>query len=169
LAITQVLQGLRTLMLARANVQIYWPSLIWAGLMLLLATQMWWSSFGLRDHSHWTFGLYGVILIQVALFYLACGLVLPDLSPDRIDLEGDYFRNRKWFFGLLAGAAIFSLFKDLALGGSLPETANLVFHLVVIGSCGAAIATKNRTFHAVLAPASLILSAAYVAMLFAEL
>ena len=39
LAMTQVLQGLRGLILTRARVKLYLPTLIWAGLMLLLAIQ----------------------------------------------------------------------------------------------------------------------------------
>jgi hypothetical protein len=169
LAITQVLQGLRVLMLSRETARLYAPSLIWAGLVLLIATQMWWSSFDLRDHEHWTFGLYGLILLQIALFYLASGLVLPDLRPENIDLEADYFRNRRWFFGLLAAAAFVSVLKDVALDGSLPETSNLIFHLVLIGSCFGAIATSNRRYHAVLAPASALLFIGYVGLLFARL
>lgn len=169
LAITQVLQGLRVLMLARSSAKIYWPSLIWAALMLLIATQMWWSSFGLRDQSEWTFGLYGLILLQVALFYLASGLVLPDLTPGSIDLEGDYFHNRRWFFGLLAGAALVSLIKDVALYGELPGAGNLIFHLILIATCVTAILSRNRTYHAVLAPASLTLFTIYIVLLFTRL
>ena len=57
--------------------------------------------------------MYGLILLQVGLFYLASGLVLPDLRPEAIDLEADYFRNRRWFFSLLAAAALVSICKDL--------------------------------------------------------
>jgi hypothetical protein len=169
LAITQVLQGLRALMLARASARLYAPSLIWAGLVLLIAVQMWWSSFGLRDQENWTFGLYGLILLQTALFYLAAGLVLPDLSPERIDLEADYYRNRGWFFGLLAGAAAASILKDVALEGTLPEPANLAFHAWLIGSCVVAILSGNRRFHAVLAPVSLAAFVGYIVLLFAKL
>ncbi len=169
LAITQILQGLRALMLARGSARLYAPSLIWAALMLLIATQMWWASFGLSDHDDWTFGLYGLILLQVGLFYLASGLVLPDLAPESIDLERDYYRNRGWFFGLLAATAVVSLLKDFALEGRLPEMANLLFHAVLLASCGAAMATANRTYHGLLAPASLALFVGYIALLFARL
>jgi hypothetical protein len=130
---------------------------------------MWWSSFGLRDQSEWTFGLYGLILLQTGLLYLACGLVLPDLSPTEIDLETDYFRNRAWFFGLLAAAAVTSILKDVALEGKLPEIANLAFHLILIASCGAAILSGNRRYHAILAPTSLVLFVGYIILLFARL
>jgi hypothetical protein len=169
LAITQVLQGLRALMLARGSARLYAPSLIWAALMLVIATQMWWASFGLQDHREWTFGIFGLILLQFALFYLASGLVLPDLAPEQIDLERDYYRNRGWFFGLLAAAAFASLVKDLALEGQLPELPNLLFYFVLIGTCGVAMATANRTYHLLLAPLSLTLFVGYVALLFARL
>jgi hypothetical protein len=169
LAITQVLQGLRVLMLSRETARLYAPSLIWTALVLLIATQMWWSSFGLHDQQDWTFGLYGLILLQVGLFYLASGLVLPDLRPDNIDLEADYFRNRRWFFGLLAAAAIVSVVKDVALEGRLPDTPNLSFHIILVCSCIGAILTRNRRYHAVLAPVSMVLFVGYIALLFARL
>ena len=169
LAITQVLQGLRALMLSRGSAKLYWPSLIWAALMLLIATQMWWSSFGLRDHGDWTFGLYGLILLQVSLFYLASGLVLPDLTPEKIDLESDYFRNRRWFFALLVATVFVSLGKDVALEGRLPELPNLAFHVVLLATCIVAIVSDNRRYHALLAPASLAVFCAYIALLFAKL
>ena len=169
LAITQVLQGLRALMLARGSARIYAPSLIWAALMLLIATQMWWASFGLQDHREWTFGIFGLILLQFALFYLASSLVLPDLAPERIDLERDYYRNRGWFFGILAAAAVASLVKDLALEGELPELPNLLFHFVLIATCGVAMTTSNRTYHKLLAPISMVLFVGYIALLFARL
>ena len=169
LAITQVLQGLRVLMLSRETARLYAPSLIWTALVLLIATQMWWSSFGLRDQQEWTFGLYGLILLQVSLFYLASGLVLPDLRPDNIDLEADYFRNRRWFFGLLAGAAAVSVLKEVTLEGRLPAAPNLVFHLILIASSIGAMVSPNRRYHAILAPASLFLFVGYIALLFARL
>lgn len=169
LAITQVLQGLRVLMLSRETARLYAPSLVWTALVLLIATQMWWSSFGLRDVKEWTFALYGLILLQVALFYLASGLVLPDLRPEKIDLEADYFRNRRWFFGLLAGAAVVSVLKDVALEGQLPDPDNLLAHIILISSCIGAIVTDSRRYHAILAPVSLFLFVGYIGLLFARL
>jgi hypothetical protein len=169
LAITQVLQGLRVLMLSRETARLYAPSLIWTALVLLIATQMWWSSFGLHDQEEWTFALYGLILLQVALFYLASGLVLPDLRPENIDLEADYFRNRRWFFGLLAAAAVVSILKDVALEGRLPDAPNLLFHMILIGSCIGAIVSRSRRYHAILAPVSLLVFLGYIALLFARL
>src|SRR5258708_12208440 len=55
LAITQVLQGLRGLILTRAKVKLYVPTLIWAGLALLIAVQGSWPTFAIHTHQHWPF------------------------------------------------------------------------------------------------------------------
>jgi len=64
LAITQVLLGLRGLILTRAKVKLNLPTLIWAGLTLLLAIQTWWADFSMRTEANWTFGPLLVILLQ---------------------------------------------------------------------------------------------------------
>lgn len=169
LSVTQILQGLRALMLARHSARLYAPSLIWAALMLVIAVQMWWSAFGLADHQGWTFASYGIVLLQTGLFYLACGLVLPDVTPEAIDLEADYHRNRGWFFGLLAATAVVSILKDLTLDGVLPTPGNLLFHALLIGTSLVGAITRNRRYHAILAPALAAGFAVYVALLFARL
>jgi hypothetical protein len=40
LAVTQVLQGFRGLMLARSRVRAYWPSMVWAVALLLIDVQV---------------------------------------------------------------------------------------------------------------------------------
>ena len=67
LAIAQVLQGYRSLFLAKGRVQLHLPVLIWSGLVLLFAAQAWWASFGLRDRSDWTFQSFAVILLQLII------------------------------------------------------------------------------------------------------
>jgi hypothetical protein len=49
LAIAQVLQGYRALLLARGRVRVDPAALIWSGLILLFAAQAWWASFGLTE------------------------------------------------------------------------------------------------------------------------
>jgi len=54
LAITQVLLGLRGLILTRAKVKLYTPTLIWAVVALLISIQAWWASFAMREQPRWT-------------------------------------------------------------------------------------------------------------------
>ena len=65
LAITQVLLGFRGLILTRGKVKLYFPTLIWAGLALLIAIQAWWASFGLRMCANLTsFSLRKILLVR---------------------------------------------------------------------------------------------------------
>src|SRR5215469_16544548 len=88
LAITQVLLGFRGLILTRAKVKLYLPTLIWAGLTLLLAIQLWWGDFSMRTKVNWTFGPLLVVILQAIGVYMAAALVLPYITEDAsIDLR----------------------------------------------------------------------------------
>src|SRR5260221_1754821 len=120
LAITQVLQGLRGLILTRAKVKLYIPTLIWAGLTLLIAIQAWLASFGMRTHANWTFAALLVILLQAICWYMVAALVLPDISGDAVvDLREHYFAHQNWFFAAMFGSIVFSAAKEFALGGHM--------------------------------------------------
>jgi hypothetical protein len=105
LAIAQVLQGLRGLILARVKVKLYLPTVIWTGLALLIAIQAWWASFGLHTRANWTFLAFMIIVLQVISVYMVAALVLPDVTGCAVvDLRDHYFAHRSWFFGARSGA-----------------------------------------------------------------
>jgi hypothetical protein len=102
--------------LARIRVKIYLPTLIWAGLALLIAIQAWWAGFGLRTRGTWNFLAFFVIVLQTISVYTATAVVLPDMSGDSaVDLRDHYFAHRGWFFGFLLAGVVFSAAKELAL------------------------------------------------------
>jgi hypothetical protein len=170
LAMTQVLQGFRALLLARARIVLFAPTLIWAALLLVMATQMWWASFGLEDYRGWSFANFGVILLQTVLLYLLAGLVLPDMPADqRIDLERHYFQERVPFFAITIALLGTSLLKDYMLDGRLPEAANVAFHLLFGAVAAGAIVIRSRRYHQLLALGMVLLIGGYVALLFARL
>ncbi|MGA8658696.1 MAG: hypothetical protein WB586_21380 [Chthoniobacterales bacterium] len=170
LAITQVLQGLRRLILTRAKVKLYLPTLIWAGLVLLLAIQAWWASFGMRMRAHWTFLALLVIVLQAISLYMAAALVLPDVTGDAtVDLRDHYFAHKSWFFGALLATVVFSAAKDLALEGHLPDRMNLAFHIIfgVLSITG--VITRREWFHKLMTLAFVLLLLLYITLLFARL
>ena len=170
LAITQVLQGYRGLLLSRSRVTLYAPTLMWSALMLVFATQSWWASFGLASHSGWTFTGFAVLLLQMALLYLMAGIVLPDIPPgESIDLEAHYFRERRPFFLLLIAMLAASVLKDFTIDGHLPSRENLVFHAIFASGAALSLATDNRRLHFWQAPVVMIFTATYIALLFARL
>jgi len=170
LAITQVLQGYRGLLLARSSVRFYWPTIIWSVLILLFACQAWWASFGLEDYSGWRFDTFLVILTQMALVYMGAAVVLPDV-PDgaAIDLEAHYDAQRRPFFACLLLAVAVSLIKDLMLEGSLPGPANVAFHVFMALMALLGLVLKRRGPQLALALAVGAAFVAYVGLLFARL
>ena len=170
LAIAQILMGFRALLHSREHVVMYWPSLVWAGIILLIAVQSWWASFGMRHLAGWTFLGFGVVLLENACIYMVAALVLPDFAEERhVDLKASYFKQVPWFYGLFIAALVFSLLKDVVLSGALPIGLNLWFHFLFIGGSAALIVFRNDTFHKIYAVASALLFLVYIVVLFGYL
>ena len=132
LAITQLLQGFRGIVLARTRVRVYWVPVLWAAVVLVFCVQAWWAMFGLRGVREWTFAGFAVVLLQVLAMYMQAAFVLPDFSGDeRIDLRLHFYRHLRWFFGSGVLVLVVSLVKDVVLSGHLPEALNVGFHLVL--------------------------------------
>lgn len=170
LAITQVLQGYRSLLLSRSRIRAHWPTLVWSVLVLLFATQSWWASFGLEARQEWRFDIFGVILLQMALLYILAAVILPDVPEGgEIHLEDHFETQRRPFFCSLLLVLAVSLLKDLMLQGSLPETPNVVFHLFLAGIAAVGLLTRKYALHVILALAAAASFVAYVTLLFARL
>ena len=83
LAITQVLQGYRALLLSRSAVRLDAAALIWSGLLIIMAIQSWWASFGLREHGEWNFISFAIVLLQMILLYMMAAVIFPDPLESR--------------------------------------------------------------------------------------
>ncbi len=171
LAITQILQGFRDLMQARSRLRLYWPSLLWAILLLVICVQEWWAMFGWRDYPRWTFPGFSLMLAQTIATYLAAALVLPDVhGDDPIDLRSYYYANHRWFFAMGAIAVSVSILKDWFLSGHPPEPlSNFVSQLVFIAILSACAITARERMHKALAPLAAVLFSIYTLMLFMRL
>jgi hypothetical protein len=170
LAITQVLLGLRGLILTRAKVKLYTPTLTWAVVALLIPIQAWWASFAMREQLKWTFLALLVIMLEMISIYMVAALVLPDITGESyVDLRQHFFAHRSWFFGALLTAVLFSLLKNLTLHGRLPNRIDSVFQFTFCAAAIAAAVTHNEWFHKLLAPAFGLLFVFYIAFLFARL
>jgi hypothetical protein len=170
LAITQILQGYRSLLLARGRVRFYWPSLLWSALLLVMVAQLWWASFGLARHQGWTFPQFSIVLLQTVLLYMMAGLVLPDM-PERepIDLRVHFYREQRAFFAIFLVMLAVSVCKDWVMEGHLPGRDNLAFHAAfALLALGGLLIRKPR-FHEVVTPLGALGMAVYVAALFARL
>ncbi|HLZ73392.1 hypothetical protein [Phenylobacterium sp.] len=170
LAITQVLMGYRGLLLARGRVRFYAPAITWSALLLVIAAQNWWSSFGLARHRDWTFLQFSVVLLQMALLYMMAGLVLPDIPADApVDLKAHYYRERRPFYLAFLLLLAVSVSKDFVLDGHLPAPENLAFHGVFATFSLLAALIRKPRFHEIVTPIGALVMAAYIALLFFRL
>lgn len=172
LAITQILQGFRGLMLARTHVRGYWPCLLWAVILLLINVQSWWAMYGLRERTmaHWTFAGFAVVILQAILTYLLAGLVLPDFDRGKtLDLREHYYANHRWFFTLLVLFIATSIMKDIVLNGSLPAPMNLGFQLTFAVVSGICAWSSREWLHKLQAPLAAMGVVAYIVLLFEQL
>jgi hypothetical protein len=69
--------------------------------LLVIQVQCWWSMFGLREQTDWTFLKFMVVLLQPIILYLQAIVVLPGASSTTLDLRSNYYAQRGWFFGLM--------------------------------------------------------------------
>lgn len=170
LAIAQVLQGVRGLVLTRSKVRLYTPTVIWTGMALLIAVQVWWASFSMHEEARWNFVVLLAIVLQATSVYMIAALVLPDAKGETsVDLRDHYFAHRHWFFGALLASVVFSLFKELLLYGRLPHALNLGFLLAFGVIAIAAMILRQEWFHKLLAPVSGLLFLVYIALIFYRL
>lgn len=170
LAITQVLEGYRAILLARRRVVLDAPSLIWSVLLIFFATQSWWASFGLREHSDWKFLSFCVVLLQMILLYMMSAVVLPDVAEGgTIDLRAHFDEHRRLFFGFLFALLVTSILKDLVLSGALPGPANLFFHGLLAATAVVGGLVTHRRAQLALALCAAIGFTAYIVSLFARL
>ncbi len=170
LAITQLLTGWRGRMLARARVRPFWPSDLWSGILLLIATQTWWAMFGLRARTAWDFGDFAIVLAQTIALYLLTGLVYPDFASDReVDLRVHYFAQRRHFFSVASLLVLISIARDLVLNHALPDPVNLRYHLFYLTAAILALLTARPWFHKIFAVVSAVVFISYILELFTRL
>jgi len=164
LAVTQILQGFRGLLLSRTRIQVYWPVIGWAMLVLLVCFQNWWSMFGMRNRHDWTFEQFALVLLQTILIYMVAGLVFPDFFTDAaVDLKENFYAHRRWFFLLALASVIVSLGKSLVLDGRLPPTTDLTFHAIFGVALITGASTQREWYHKTLV---LFIIAAFVLYIF---
>lgn len=172
LAVTQVLQGFRGLMLARSRVRTYWPALVWAVLVLVICVQVWWAMFGLsqRPAARWTFLDFSLVLLQTVPLYLMAGLVLPDVDIERgLDLRDHYYAHHRWFFSLLVMLLVVSILRVRVLTDAWPEPTDMAFELAFAVSSAIGAWTKREGYHKLLAPVAVVGLVAYIFTLFTHL
>ena len=166
LALTEILQGFRALIHARQRVTIYWPAILWGALMILIVAQAWWGMFAMRNLTHWNFAMYGSVVLQITLMYLAAGVCMPEIAAkEPVDMRANYFSHKSWFFGLVAATVGATIAKDYVLIGHMTSGPNLVFLLIYCAASVVAAWSNASWYHRILAPVAAIGILVYTALL----
>jgi hypothetical protein len=169
LGLTQILTAVGRLIRHRDRVRVHWLPLLWAGLLLLIYVQVWWSMYGLRLRREWTFLAFVVVLAQTATLYVMAAVALPEEIEVNTDLGAYFDRQHRWFFGFFLATLIISVAKDFILGGQLPDRLNLGFHAVFAAGCITGLLIPRRRYQEILAITLAIALLAYIGVLFARL
>ncbi len=170
LAVTQILKGFRGILLSRARVRIYWPVIAWAALLLLICSQNWWSMFGMRNRHDWTFLQFTIVLLNTVFIYMMTALVFPDFFGEGVvDLKENFYAQRGWFFTLAFSTIVISVCKDIALDGRLPNTTNLIFHVIFGVTLFIGALTRSERYHKGLVVFGSALFVVYIVVLFGRI
>lgn len=169
LGIAQLLAGVGRWIECRRSLQPFLPTVLWIGVLLLIHVQTWWTMFGLRGLTEWTFVKFAIVLLQPILLYLLATVASPAISDAGGSMRDSYFDRRPWFFGLLASLLAVSLGKDLLVSGALPGPMNLAFHGLFLAVAISGLVSRRLAVHHIGAVIVSIAIASYIALLFAEL
>jgi hypothetical protein len=170
LAIANVLARLATVITARKRVDFYWPPIAWAIWLFFICVQHWWAQWSVRHTEHWNFGTYWLqLLVPVDLFLLSA-LALPERDEDgKIDLGVWYFHNRAWFFAVMFFLPLLSILEEVARTGRMASNLNLAFLVLFDVVILVALALRSRRAQEWITAQAMVLTIAYVAVLFATL
>lgn len=170
LAIANVLTRLAAVITARERVDFYWPPVAWAVWLFFIAAQHWWAEWGLRHTQGWSFGIFWLELLTPVDLFLLAALVLPDREEDgRIDLGEWYFRNRRWFFGVMFFLPALSIAEELARTGRMSSALNFGFLLFFDAVIAVAYFSRSRRAQEWITAQAMVLTVVYVAVLFLAL
>ena len=170
LAAAHVLGSVVRVINHRDRTVMYWPSLLWAGTLLLLVAQLWWADASLRAHTAWSFGAFLVLLAQPAVLYLLCALILPvSDGASAFDMHAAFVRNRSWFLSALLVLIGLSFVKDLVLYGHVPFNANFGALLVFAIFTTVALFMRSELVQKVNAVVAAVMTIAYIVILFSAL
>lgn len=169
LGITHLLMGFGRWVEGRSEFHAFGPSLAWAGFLLVVHIQTWWTMFGYTQHREWTFLEFVVVLLQPMVLFLMTLMVFPSSDARRQDLRENFLHQRPWFFGLLVVLLTVSIMKDLVLGRTLPGAMNLAFHGIFFVVAILGMALKKERGHRPLAYSVLVVFLVYTGLLFFDL
>jgi hypothetical protein len=170
LAMANVLTRLAAVITARERVDFYWPPLAWAVWLFFISVQHWWAQWSVRHTRQWTFDTFWLeLLVPVDLFLLSA-LVLPQHDAEgAVDLGHWYFRNRAWFFTIMFFLPALSIAEELERTGQIASRLNLAFLIAFEVVIVLAYLLRSRRIQEWITALAMVMTIAYVGLLFLAL
>lgn len=170
LALAKILSGLATVIAARERVDFYWPPIVWAIWIFFIAVQHWWAQYPLRYQKQWTFLDFWLLLLVPVGFFLLSALVLPEPDENgKLDLGEWFFRNRRWFFGIMFFLPALSIVEEILRSGHMSSTLNLAFLLAFDAVIAVAFVMESRKVQEWLCGQAAVMTVVYVVLLYATM
>jgi hypothetical protein len=170
LAMAEILQAYGALLVSRSRVILYAPPLIWSALMLLMATQFWWASFGLATLEHWNFAAFCAVLLQTVMLYMGTSVILPKIRTDQpVDLRAHYYREAGPFFTFGLLFLLVGMTKDWLLSQDVQDPSRLGFLALFVSLTILALIVRRPRVHEAIAPVMAIAITIFFAAIFARL
>ncbi len=115
LGITLILSGIARLIKHSSELRIFWPYLIWIGLVFVLHLHEWWEVYYLRTRTSWNLPIFLFVVLYPILLFILANLLFPLKWSKEIDLKEFYFRICGKFFFFVVCLSIVSILQNLSL------------------------------------------------------
>jgi hypothetical protein len=152
LGVTQLLQGVATIIQHPERKRAYWVHLIWVAFIFFNTVFWWWWQFGYGGVETWTFQLYLFVMLYAVVMYINCAMLIPADMDGYADYKAFYYSRRRWIFGALILFLLMDLIDTSLKGGAHFASLGLEYPLRLAGYsvlCVAGAITRNQRFHAI--------------------
>lgn len=145
LGVTVVLTGVAQLIREERSVKVFWPYLIWIGLVFVMHIHEWWITYQLKSTASWSLPTFLFIILYPILLFILANLLFPDSwdKSDR-DMKQFYFGIYRKFFGCAVILVVLSVLQNIFISG-LPVADQWVHGLVLVIVSGMLIRRPSGT------------------------
>ncbi len=141
LGITTILKGVASWIKVGSGRKIYFPYVIWIGLVFVLHFHEWWESYSLMRIGEWSLLLFLFIILYPIVLYLLANLLFPQHHDSGFNSRAFYFENWKKLFSGVLGLVVMSFMQNVLVSG-LPVKSQIV-HLLLFLMLGILVFQKR--------------------------
>lgn len=115
LGITFILTGIARMIKHERSLRIFWPYLIWIGLVFVLHLHEWWEIYYLKSRTSWNLPVFLFVVLYPILLFILANLLFPIRWNMVIDLKEFYFSICGKFFFFTICLTVVAILQNLYL------------------------------------------------------